>query len=192
MTWRKQIGRPLTAGLAVGLASAGLRFHALSQTPYANGWDGYFYLVQVKAWVETGRMHSPEASLIYPLLRFWLWCTGDYVLMYQYCAAALAGAFAAMMVWTARSGAGAWLFGGWALFSPQLTYFASQYPKNLLGVVLLLAFIGSLPGAIGRQQASRFILPVILLIVNYFGHRMTFGLALAYWLIWGLFALKTI
>lgn len=189
-------GRPIrlltAAGLIVGVASALLRFQAFSQSPYANGWDGYFYLVQIRAWVETGRMHSPEASLIYPLLRFWLWCTGDYVLMYQCCAAALAGIFTAVVLWMALSRPRAWLLGSWALFSPQLTYFAAQYPKNLLGLVLLLAFIGSLPRITAQQKPVRFILPFILLIFNYFGHRMTFGLAVVYLLTWGLLSLKTV
>ncbi len=179
------------AGLVLGLVSAGLRFQALSQTQYANGWDGYFYLVQMKSWVETGRMHSPEASLIYPLLRFFYWLTNDYVLMYQCCAAALAGAFAAVVVWTTRAQPQAWLLGGWVLFSPHLTYFAGQYPKNLLGLVLLLAFIGSLPQMATNQKPVRFILPAILLIVNYFGHRMTFGLAVVYLVAWWLFSTKT-
>jgi hypothetical protein len=51
------------------MVSALLRFRALSVTPFANGWDSYFYLVQLKSWVEQGRMHSPEASLFYPYLR---------------------------------------------------------------------------------------------------------------------------
>ncbi len=175
----------------MGLVSAGLRFQALSQTQYANGWDGYFYLVQVKSWVETGRMHSPEASLIYPLLLFFYGFTHDYVLMYQCCTAALAGAFAAVVVWTTRSGPRAWLLGGWVLFSPHLTYFASQYPKNLLGLVLLMAFIGSLPRTATNQKPARFIFSTILLIVNYFGHRMTFGLAVVYLVAWWLFSIKT-
>ncbi len=192
MEGRRKIWLAITAGLLLGLASAWLRFQALAQTPYANGWDGYFYLVQVKAWVETGRMHSPEASLIYPLLRFFYWCTGDYVLMYQCCAAALAGAFAAVVAWTARSWAQGWLLGGWALFSPHLTYFAAQYPKNLLGMVLLLAFIGSLPRQAAQQRPARFILPFILLVVNYFGHRLTFGLAMVYLLCWTMVSVKTL
>lgn len=164
------------------LASALLRLWAFAQTPFANGWDAYFYLVQVKAWSEHGQMHSPEASLIYPFMRIILWLTSDYVWMYKVGAAILAGAFTAVAMWfTSRSSfiphSSSLLLGAWTVFSPHLTYFAAQYPKNLLGVVLLLLFIGSLQGEkIGRRAW----LPAILLIVNYFGHRLTFGMAVVY------------
>lgn len=164
------------------LASALLRLWAFAQTPFANGWDAYFYLVQVKTWVEHGQMHSPEASLIYPLMRIILWLTSDYVWMYKIGAAILAGAFTAVAMWfTSRSSLiphpSSLLLGAWTVFSPHLTYFAAQYPKNLLGVVLLLFFIGSLQG---EKTARRLWMSAIWLVVNYFGHRLTFGLAVAY------------
>lgn len=164
------------------LASVLLRLWAFAQTPFANGWDAYFYLVQIRAWIEDGQMHSPEASLIYPFMRTILWFTGDYVWMYKIGAALLAGAFTAAAMWfTSRSSLiphpPFLLLGAWTVFSPHLTYFAAQYPKNLLGVVLLLFFIGSLQDA---KTARRVWVPAMLLIVNYFGHRLTFGLAVAY------------
>ena len=184
-----RIPRPSPRGILWALlilASVLARFWAFRQTPFANGWDAYFYLVQLKTWVEEGRMHSPEASLIYPFFRAMLWFTGDYVWAYKIGAALLAGAFTAAVGHVCRAsgpdmakaglGSPAYL-GAWTVFSPHLTYFAAQYPKNLLGVVLLLFFIGSLQGEkIGRRA----LLPAMLLIINYFGHRLTFGLAAAY------------
>jgi hypothetical protein len=52
------------------------------------------------------------------------------------------------------------------LFSPHLTYFAAQYPKNLLGVVLFLWLLYTIDSKIK-------FLPLILLVVNFFGHRVT-------------------
>jgi hypothetical protein len=171
-------------------ASAVLRYIALTQTPYANGWDSYFYLVQLKSLETSGVMHSPEASLIYPWFRLWYWCTGDYILALQLGTALLAGAFTAVVyrIAVSRQQDGrfpltALLLASWTVFSPHLTYFAAQYPKNLLGLVLLTAFVACLerPGTASRRRAGYCI---VLLIANYFGHRMTFVLALVYGLLW--------
>lgn len=170
--------------------SAGLRFLAFAQTPYANGWDAYFYLVQLKAWMETGRLHSPEASLIYP----YLWCgikaTGDYVAGFKAGAAALAGVWTGC-VWAVLRRSGhtglAWLGAAFMTFSPHLTYFAAQYPKNLLGLILFLGFVASLPkqaGDLRRPTAAALSLPLALLLLNYFGHRFTFALSLGFLLLW--------
>jgi len=82
---------------ALAALSALLRFWALDQTPFANGWDSYFYLVQLKSLEETGRMHSPEASLIYPYLRLFYWITGDYVLGIKTGVAVLCGIWVAVV-----------------------------------------------------------------------------------------------
>lgn len=181
----------LLAGLAI--ASALLRFLAFVQTPYANGWDSYFYLVQLKSLEETGRMHSPEASLIYPYLRLFYWMTGDYVLGMKVGTAILVGIFTASVCWFSHSATGRltfhfWplLLGAWSLFSPHLTYFAAQYPKNLLGVVLLVVFVSSL-SKIKIQKPRAWIFPGILLLINFFGHRLTFSLAVTYLVFWLIF-----
>lgn len=187
------------AGLAI--ASALLRFWAFSQTPYANGWDSYFYLVQLKSLEETGRMHSPEASLIYPYLRLFYWLTGDYVSGMKLGTAILAGVFTASVFWFSQNSTRklpfafcSLLLAGWSLFSPHLTYFAAQYPKNLLGVVLLVMFIGSLAKIRVRdlsQKPRGWIFPFFLLILNYFGHRLTFSLAVAYLVFWLVFQYRS-
>ncbi|MBV6443587.1 MAG: hypothetical protein EPGJADBJ_05369 [Saprospiraceae bacterium] len=178
------------AGLGLASASAMFRLWALSQTSYANGWDAYFYLVQLKSLEETGSMHSPEASLFYPYLRLFYWITGEYVPALKTGTAILAGAFTATVFWMAGHRASnryALPFTVWSLFSPHLTYFAAQYPKNLFGLVLLVAFIGSLD-RLTLSRSSVFgragILPVLLLVFNYFGHRLTFALAVIYLTFW--------
>lgn len=190
--WKRRV---FLTGAALFSLSAALRYAALNQTPFANGWDGYFYLVQLKSWVESGRMHSPDASLVYPCLRLFYWFTGDYVTALKLGAAVLAGLFtwaifavaereaAALSDESAhRAGAGIFI-AAVSVFSPQLTYFTAQFPKNLLGAVLLVSFIGSVPplNDAGRRRAGKsWLLPVILLILNYFGHRLTFSLALLF------------
>ena len=187
--------------LLLSILSAWLRFQAFSQTLYANGWDSYFYLVQLKSMETTGRMHSPEASLIYPYLRLFYWLTGDYVAGMKWGVAVLCGIWVALLGSTAFPASGWAPFKApskegmnafypdsgkavlpvWALFSPHLTYFAAQYPKNLLGLILLGLFINSLQRPVQRKYAWP--LPAFWLVINYFGHRMTFGLAVLYLLL---------
>ncbi|MBL7804566.1 MAG: hypothetical protein JNL02_12570 [Saprospiraceae bacterium] len=73
------------------------------------------------------------------------------------------------------------------LFSPHLSWFAAQYPKNLLGLVLFLGFVFSLPERPGPVWRT-WLAPIFLLMINYFGHRLMFGLALIYLFIWLLLA----
>ncbi|MBX2889337.1 MAG: hypothetical protein KF734_00260 [Saprospiraceae bacterium] len=169
------------AALVLATASAVLRYWSLAQTSFSNGWDSYFYLVQLKSVEETGRMHSPDASIIYPYLRLLYWLTGDYVMALKVGTALLCALWTALM----------WRMGGlvlaaWSVFSPHLVYFAAQYPKNLLGVVLLVAFIGALehrPRG-GPGKPFYWLFPLLLLLLNYFGHRLTFVLALSYLVSW--------
>jgi hypothetical protein len=176
----------IIAGLTLVVAAIGCRYAAFMQTAFATGWDSYFYLVQLKSIVETGQMHSPEGSLIYPFLRLLYGVTHDYVAALKWGAALLCGLWTGLLFYLPRSRNMGLLLAAWAVFSPQLTYFAAQYPKNLLGIVLFAAFVLSIERA-GKQ---RVILALILLIVNYFGHRMTFGLCLVYGLLTLLFQWK--
>jgi hypothetical protein len=183
------------AGLAAVALSALLRFWAFAQTTFANGWDSYFYLVQLKSLEMSGQMHSPEASLIYPYLRVFYWITGDYVLGMKAGVALLCGFFtlaaATFADWRQTQN---WprttLLVAWTLWSPQLTYFAAQYPKNLLGLIFFLAFVRSLdaPTHAGLPVWRRFAWPIFWLALNYFGHRFTFGLAVGYLFLWLFFA----
>jgi len=186
MLQKKAVQKFLLQSLALSIASALLRFWAFNQTPFATGWDSYFYLVQVKSLEETGAMHSPEASLIYPYLQICYWFTGDYVVGMKAGVALLCGIFTLLVC---RRGTAFPFLGAWSMFSPQLTYLAAQYPKNLLGLVLFLAFIRALDWAVTKSR-NWLILPVLLLIVNYFGHRMMFVLAVLYLLLWLLFRYK--
>ena len=178
--------KSLLIPIGLGVISALLRYLAFTQTPFATGWDSYFYLVQIKSLEETGQIHSPEASLIYPYLRLFYWMVGDYVVAMKLAAAVLCGVFTLLLC---RRGPNLPLLGAWSLFSPQLTYFAAQYPKNLLGLVLFVAFVRVLDWAASKSRAW-LAAPGLLLIINYFGHRMMFGLAVIYLLMWIGFQLK--
>jgi len=115
-------------------------------------------------------MHSSDLSLIYPLLLLTYKVTGDYVLSYKLLTSILCG-FLVIIIgltvkkWTHKNHL-AVLLASLTAFSPHLSYFSSQFPKNLLGIVLfilLLYFIDS----------KKKLVMLFLIILNYFGHRMT-------------------
>lgn len=150
-----------------------LRYHALQQTSYANGWDSYFYLIQFKSWMETGQMHSPETNLIYACLSIFYQLSGDYLLAFKLTSAFAAALFTfACTLWSfssSTSNALGKILGAWSVFSPHLTYYCAQYPKNLLGIaIFLLALYG-----LWKKKWIGFFLA---LIASYFAHRMTVGL----------------
>jgi hypothetical protein len=151
-------------------ASFSIRFVAVDQTPYANGWDGYYYINQVKALLEEGRMDVPDSSLVYPLLVIIQLVTHDYVLSFKILTCLLAATFSLVLFLLSRKWSenekASLVLGTFSLFSPHLTYFSAQYPKNLLGVILFLALLYSLES---RMKFMSF----VLLVLNFFGHRVT-------------------
>lgn len=167
---------PATAFVLFG-ASITFRYLALNQTPYANGWDSYFYINQIKSFMEEGKMDVPDVSLVYPLMMVIQLFTDNYELSYKILAGILAGTFTMSMFLLALKWSNdcktALIPGCLSLFSPHLTYFAAQYPKNLLGVIF---FIWLLYSADSKNR----IYPILLLILNFFGHRVTAVLGFLY------------
>lgn len=130
--------------LALVALSFGLRYDSLNQTPFVNGSDGYYYLVQLQSWVEEGTMHSPEYSPVYPAMRVALALSGSYEQAFKLSAAAFAGLFT-LFIWLfalqySRRIPTAFLAAAFTVFSPSLTWMAAQFPKNLLGMVGVAAF----------------------------------------------------
>lgn len=126
-------------------------------------------------------MDVADSSLIYALMISVQLFTGDYILMYKATAAILASAFCMLayllsLKWSGRN-AVALIVGCFCLFSPHLTYFSAQYPKNLLGVIFFLML---LYGADAKLK----VIPLLLLALNFFGHRVTAVLSLAYMILY--------
>lgn len=173
-SWRK---RAIVLAVLVFILSFSIRFLSLHQTPYANGWDGYFYINQIQALFEEGRMDVPDRSLIYPLLAGTEVLIHDYILSFKITVALLAALFSTIVVllalrWSDEFSIGV-VIGSFTLFSPQLTYFASQYPKNLLGLIFFVLMVYS--------ADSKFKwLPFLFFMLNLFGHRVTVILSAFY------------
>lgn len=123
-------------------------------------------------------MHSADSSPIYLLLRGLFGLCGDYVTAFQLMCALLAGAFSALSFWAARQISGsvatALVVGAWTVFSPSLTFFAAQFPKNLLGMNALLLLLGF---SLRRAAWPK----ALALLLAFWSHRMTAGLSLIFW-----------
>ncbi len=173
--WEKRPSRLLFVAGIVGLSvlSFLLRLQAFSQTAFANGWDSYFYIIQVKSFLEEGQMHSTDRSFIYPFFIGLQWLVGDYEWSFKLGSALLAGLFtlvSSIFIWRRTASVSAILLVcAFLCFSPHLTYFASQYPKNLLGLVF---FVGMLIFLF----EERWMETLVFLVLCFFGHRMAFGL----------------
>jgi len=140
--------------LAVVVIVSGIA--ALNRTEYANGWDGYYYLVQVQSLHNTGYMHSPEYSPVYlPLMALYA-ITGNYIISYKLSAVLIKALFV-FSIFTLgftllRSKPDvdrrtafftALIASALSAMSPSLNYYFTQFPKNLLGFALLFFFMAS-------------------------------------------------
>jgi len=167
------------------LFSFTIRFIALSQTPYANGWDGYYYIMQMYTFIENGAMRAPDYSIIYPFYIGLSYITGNYLMAFKLGSAILAAVFTGTVYFLSyhvtsstksKKTVGSNSFyialfvAIFSIFSPSLTYFTSQFPKNLMGIIFLLWFIyftdkRSIPGLL------------IFFVLAFLTHRMSAGLS---------------
>ncbi len=152
---KSAVYKPVTVSLLF-LISFIIRIIALYQTPYANGWDGYYYIMQMYTFVENGAMRAPDYSLIYTFYIFIYYITHNYILAFKLGSALLAATFTVTLYFFSyylisykqtdnefNSNAFhlALFVAVFSIFSPTLTYFTAQFPKNLLGIIFLLWFI---------------------------------------------------
>ena len=73
------------------------KFLILSKTSYANGTDGYVYLIQIKSMLGDGRMHFKDSSLIYPYLTGLTYIFGDPVISLKIGISFLTGFFSGLV-----------------------------------------------------------------------------------------------
>ncbi len=191
-------------GIVIGSGLA-----ALNRTEYANGWDGYYYLIQVQSLNNTGTMHSPEYSPVYlPLIAFHA-ITGNYITSYKMSAVLIKTLFVlsvftlAFSLLRSRPDADkrtvfftALIAGALSAMSPSLNYFFTQFPKNLLGFALLFFAIASVysTGQIWKERQSplshrsmskrglivRILGLLLLFLAVFFTHRFAAVLSLGF------------
>ena len=153
--------------------SATLRFLAVNQTPHPSGWDGYYYVMQVHSWITFGHLQAPDYSLIYPYFTAIALITGNVILAFKIGVAILAGLLIVAVFYALhkRSVPFGWICiaCSYLVFSPLITYFVLQFPKNVLGLIFLLLLISNLQNRI---------VAFLLLIATVMTHRMTGGFAI--------------
>ncbi len=173
--------------LILGIAlSSYFRLDSYFQTEFANGWDSYFYLIQLKSYIQSGEMHSSDLSLIYPMMVVVQHFANDYIATFKFTACLLTVIliFCTFLVGfriTKRIEI-ALVLASYFCFSPHLTYFASQYPKNLLGFACFLLLALSIPthkNPKSQNRIAKYTVFLFILLLNYFGHRMTFILSIS-------------
>src|ERR1041385_5154183 len=125
------------AGGGFFILSFVLRFLSVDQTIHPTGWDGYYYVMQVHSWMTYGHMQSPDYSLIYPFFVIITFFTGDPVIGFKIGTALIAGLLAMSVFYYLKRRDVALVVicaaCGYIIFSPLVTYFILQFPKNALG-----------------------------------------------------------
>lgn len=185
---------PITLGkrftIVLGLAtiySAVVHFWSFNQTNFATGWDSYFYLVQIKSYLEEGTMVSSRISLFYPFLIGVKALIGDYVLAWKIAGSILSALFALLcyflLINLQLKKPVALLGFALATCSPQLFYFRAQYLKNLMGFDLVLLFLILL-------VRKKMFPALLVLVLCFFTHKAALAFGALFFLIYSLIQWK--
>ncbi|MBN2434407.1 MAG: hypothetical protein JXK07_03975 [Spirochaetes bacterium] len=174
----------------------------LCKSPYANGWDGYYYIVQVKSWFTEGAMHSEDHSLVYVLLVAIQYIIKDYILSYKI-ASAIIRAFFVTAVYllsfkiiketkTEKSEKSdfsvcinALIISVISAVSVSSIYFITQFPKNMLGFAFLLTMLCFFPDVYKSAREKQFkktdvynaVFCSLLFLCTFVTHRYSGGIA---------------
>lgn len=164
----------------LSLLSVFIRFIALNQTSFANGWDGYYYLMQAHSFITYGHLQSADSSLIYPYFIFFSYLIPNYEMAFKVGAAILGGMFSFAcfyVIYTYFKSFNLAVLGtAISIFSPGITYFVSQFPKNLLGLVFLVF-------ALFYLTQKKYLLVLIFVLLATLTHRLTGALGIIFILV---------
>ncbi|NQX82490.1 MAG: hypothetical protein HRT66_10920 [Flavobacteriaceae bacterium] len=156
------------------------RYLSFTQTEYANGWDSYFYLVQLKSFIEQGYMHSEEWTIMYPFLYVFVKIFG-YVKGLKIAAAFISSLFilsiSKLTYSVSKHKLITILIASWFCFSTELSYFAAQWLKNLLGIVVFIFLWNYL-----IKKDNKYI--IIFFILSLFSHRSIAILSIVLMFLW--------
>ena len=133
-----------------------------------DGSDAYVYLVQARSLVEKGSLHYPDLSIVHPLMAFFYLLINNPVIAYKSCCAFLCAAGTVAFYCSIRMLRGKRITAiALALLlavSPLTGFFACQFPKQFLGMIFVVLFIGSL-------ARGRIFLSAVFIALAYFSHR---------------------
>ncbi|HZY81542.1 MAG TPA: hypothetical protein VFE50_18595 [Cyclobacteriaceae bacterium] len=151
-------------GVGLSILSTAVHFLAVNQTIHPTGWDGYYYVMQVHSWLTFGYLQSPDFSLIYPFLTVIAAAAGNAILGYKIGVAIISGLLTATIYFKKQSA----LVALYVTASPLVTYFILQFPKNALGLILLVLCL---------QSKNRFLI-IVFFLATLLTHRMTGAFAI--------------
>jgi hypothetical protein len=160
--------------LGVALLGAALRGPLLWDDAWAPGYDGGYYVLQVRSWI-AGEPLFADRSLVYPVLALITRVVGDVVLGNKLAAAGFAGLTAGLGAlggwrWTGSRAAGLAL-GVWWACSPMHLGVSSEFLKNSGGLVVLAGLFAALPRC--EERRSRLVLVLALVLLGGAVHKLT-------------------
>ena len=167
-------GHVALIALAAALSAAALRAALLLDDPWAHGYDGWYYVLQVRALLDGAPLFA-DRSLVFAPLTALAALTGDAILGNKLAAigfAAITAAAGAVAGWrwsgsrTAAAAAGMW----WAL-SPLHLSLTAEFLKNSAGMAVLALLLAALP----RCERHRRTLAVVmgLALLGPLVHKLT-------------------
>ena len=186
MPWSLKNRLGVLWAIGFGIASFVFRMMALNQSPYPNGWDGYYYVMQSHSWLTYGYLQSLDYSLIYPYFVFLSSFVNDYVLAFKYGSAFLGAILVSVSYLIVRKHSSSLLalvIGSYLLFSPTVTFFIIQFPKNVLGMIFFIFFLSALISRSWKAVLITFILCI-------FSHRMIGGFCIILLVIYNLNSIR--
>lgn len=176
-----------------------VRYLSFQRTSYAPGRDIYFHIIQARSLLEEGKTHAPDSSLTPSLMILAYSFTRDWET-----APALLASLLCLIYTFLAWGATRQLFYSASpplrdrlsllltailAFSPVLTYVASEFIKQMMGMVSLTAFLWAMLWNYNEDQkyadtresfphqAGRRILMLVLALAAMFSHRLSGVLA---------------
>lgn len=160
-----------------------VRAFQLFTVPYANGWDGAFYQMQLQHWLETGHLHTQNFSLIYILLKP-LTLLSNPLTAYKSIAVLTSAFFSALVFSFAKKHTNvkiAYLVALYSIASPFVLFFSHQFTKNMLGIDAVLLFL------ISDNKKTQLIIAFVLAAIS---HRIALAIIIFHIILNLLFKLK--
>ena len=174
--------RTAVVALLCAVLAVVVRIPLLWDDPWAPGYDGWYYVLQVRSWLD-GEPLFADRSLVFPVLVGLARVIGDVVTANKvaacvFAAAGAGGAAVGAFRWTG-SLAAALVAGTWWAVAPGHLHVSLEFLKNDAGVAVLGLLCAALPG-LGRHRAST-VLAVGLMLLGPFVHKLTGVMGL----VWG-------
>lgn len=150
-------------------------FYQVFKSPVADGFDGYYYVMQIDQLIKTGSMHSKDFSLIYlPIFILSQFTTPLFSYNITVSLIGIFFTFAAYKLIKKKDDLYSGLFVIiFILASPSVLFFLLQFPKNMLGCSLFLLLISS-------HRNKKTIQTVLIFLLVIFAHRLALVLTLAF------------